>query len=220
MPDRGIANLILRLVQLFVGLIVFGASLALMVRAELGLGPWDVLHQGIAERTVLQIGWVIIAVSVAVLLLWIPLRQRPGFGTVANAIVVGLAVDATLVVLSTPRSLALRAILLVAGIVANGVATGLYIGAGLGPGPRDGLMTGLALRGYSIRWARTVIEVSVLGLGWVLGGTVGIGTILFAVTIGPLAHYFIPKLDFSSTRTGAYPAGPAPRSRSNDSPKR
>ena len=220
MLDKGIANLLLRLVQLFVGLIVFGASLALMVRAELGLGPWDVLHQGIAQRTGLQIGWVIIAVSVAVLLLWIPLRQRPGFGTVANAIVVGLAVDATLVVLSTPRSLAIRAILLVAGIVANGVATGLYIGAGLGPGPRDGLMTGLALRGYSIRWARTAIEVSVLGLGWVLGGTVGIGTILFAVTIGPLAHYFIPKLDFSSARSGANPAGPAPRSRSNDSPKR
>ena len=220
MLDKGIANLLLRLVQLFVGLIVFGASLALMVRAELGLGPWDVLHQGIAQRTGLQIGWVIIAVSVAVLLLWIPLRQRPGFGTVANAIVVGLAVDATLVVLSTPRSLALRAILLVAGIVANGVATGLYIGAGLGPGPRDGLMTGLALRGYSIRWARTAIEVSVLGLGWVLGGTVGIGTILFAVTIGPLAHYFIPKLDFSSTRSGAYPAGSAPMNRSSDSPKR
>lgn len=206
MVEGGTPNLLLRLVQLFVGLIGFGASLALMVRAELGLGPWDVFHQGIAQRTGMQIGWVIIAVSVAVLGLWIPLRQRPGFGTLANAVVVGLAVDATLMLLSTPRSLALRAVLLVAGIMANGVATGLYIGAGLGPGPRDGLMTGLALRGYTIRWARTVIEVSVLGLGWVLGGTVGIGTILFAVAIGPLAHYFIPKLSFTPTRTGRTPA--------------
>ena len=205
MLDKGIANLLLRLVQLFVGLIVFGASLALMVRAELGLGPWDVLHQGIAQRTGLQIGWVIIAVSVAVLLLWIPLRQRPGFGTVANAIVVGLAVDATLVVLSTPRSLALRVFLLVSGIVANGIATGLYIGAGLGPGPRDGLMTGLALKGLTIRRARTVIEVAVLALGWVLGGTVGIGTVLFAVAIGPLAHYFIPKLSHAHRGTDAAP---------------
>ncbi len=204
--DRGTPNLLLRLIQLFAGLIVFGASLGLMVRAELGLGPWDVFHQGIAERTGLQIGWVIIAVSVAVLALWIPLRQRPGFGTLANAVVVGLAVDATLAVLTTPRSLALRVVLLVAGIVANGVATGLYIGAGLGPGPRDGLMTGLALRGYTIRWARTVIEVSVLGLGWVLGGTVGVGTILFALAIGPLAHHFIPRLNFSPTRTGGAPA--------------
>ena len=181
-----------RLVQLYVGLILFGASMAIMLRAGLGLNSWDVLHQGISERTGLQFGWVVIAVSAVVLLLWIPLRQRPGLGTISNAIVVGLAVDAVLAVLPDISAMPIRVGALVTGIVLNGVATGLYVGANLGPGPRDGLMTGLAARGHSIRVVRTGIEVTVLAIGWVIGGTVGIGTLLYAVSIGPLAHYFIP----------------------------
>jgi uncharacterized membrane protein YczE len=183
-----------RLVNLHLGLILFGVSVALMVRAGLGLASWDVLHQGIAERTGLPIGWIVNGVGVLVLLLWIPLRQRPGIGTVANVIVVGLAADAALAVLPQPDHLGVRAALLGAGIVLNGIATGLYVGAGLGPGPRDGLMTGLAGRGHSIRLVRTAIELTVLAIGWLLGGTVGAGTVLFAVAIGPLVHYFIPRL--------------------------
>ncbi len=181
-----------RLVQLYVGLVLFGASMAIMLRAGLGLNSWDVLHQGISELTGLRFGWVVIAVSAVVLLLWIPLRQRPGLGTISNAIVVGLAVDAFLAILPHTSSMPVRVGALVTGVVLNGVATGLYVGANLGPGPRDGLMTGLAARGHSIRVVRTGIEVTVLVIGWVIGGTVGIGTVLYAVSIGPLAHYFIP----------------------------
>lgn len=181
-----------RVGQLAFGLWLFGASVALLVRADLGLDPWDVLHQGIAGQTTTSIGLVVIAVSVVVLGLWVPLRQRPGAGTVANVVLVGLFLDATLAVLPTPTDRVWRATFLVAGIVANGVATGLYIGAGLGPGPRDGLMTGLAGHGLSIRSARTAIEVTVLAGGWLLGGTVGVGTLAYALTIGPLAHGFIP----------------------------
>jgi uncharacterized membrane protein YczE len=192
--------LTLRLVNLFVGLTLFGASLALMLRSGLGLGPWDVLHQGLAERTGLPIGQVVIGVAVVVLLLWVPLRQRPGFGTVSNVIVVGLAVDATLALLPQPHPLAARLGYLILGILANAVATGLYIGAGLGPGPRDGLMTGLARRGHSIRLVRTLIELSVLAVGWLLGGTVGIGTVLYAVTIGPLVGVLLPRLTIAPCR--------------------
>ena len=135
-----------------------------------------------------------IAVGAIVLLLWLPLKQRPGLGTVSNVVVVGLAADAALSILPHPHALALRFAFLAAGILANGFATGLYIGAGLGPGPRDGLMTGLAARGRSIRVVRTSIEVSVLAVGWLLGGSVGVGTVLYALSIGPLAHFFIPKL--------------------------
>jgi uncharacterized membrane protein YczE len=180
------------LVNLYAGLALFGLSIALMVRARLGLASWDVLHQGIATRTGLRFGWVVIAVAAIVLVLWVPLRQRPGFGTLSNVVVVGLAADMALGLLPTPHHLAIRIGLLVAGIALNGVATGLYIGAGLGPGPRDGLMTGLAARGHSIRVVRTAIELTVLVGGWLLGGDVGIGTLLYAVSIGPLAHYFIP----------------------------
>jgi uncharacterized membrane protein YczE len=187
-----------RLMQLFAGLIGFGVSLSLMVKAHLGLGPWDVLHQGIARQTGLLIGWVVIGISALVLLLWVPLRERPGIGTAANAIAVGLTVNAALVTLPDPRRLTLRVLFLLVGIVANGIATGLYIGAGLGAGPRDGLMTGLARRGHSIRAARTSIELLVLGVGWMLGGTVGIGTVLYAFGIGPLAHYFIPRLTIAA----------------------
>jgi uncharacterized membrane protein YczE len=170
-----------------------------MVRAELGLASWDVLHQGLADRTGLQFGAVVIAVAALVLLLWVPLRQRPGFGTLSNVVVVGLAADAALDLVPTPHEPAIRIGLLVAGVALNGVATGLYIGAGLGPGPRDGLMTGLAARGHSIRVVRTGIELTVLVAGWLLGGSVGAGTLLYAVSIGPLAHYLIPKLTIPTT---------------------
>ena len=190
-----------RLLRLYAGLVLFGVSVALMLVSGLGLDPWDVLHQGVALRTGVRIGWVVIATSVLVLLLWIPLRQRPGIGTVSNVVVVGLVVDAALAVLPVPGALVTRIVLLVAGIVLNGVATGLYVGAGLGPGPRDGLMTGLAARGHSIRVMRTTIEVGVLAIGWLLGGTVGVGTVLYAVSIGPLAHYFIPRLSVGPTPT-------------------
>jgi uncharacterized membrane protein YczE len=192
-----------RLIQLYAGLVLFGVSMAFLIRARLGLDSWDVLHQGIARQTGLRFGWIVIAVGALVLLLWVPLHQRPGIGTVSNVIVVGLAVDAALDLMPAPQHLAVRSVFLAAGILVNGVATGLYIGAGLGPGPRDGLMTGLAARGYSIRVARTLIEVAVLALGWLLGGTVGVGTVLYALAIGPLAYYFIPRLTVRTERTEA-----------------
>jgi uncharacterized membrane protein YczE len=183
-----------RLLRLFAGLVLFGVSLALMVRADIGLGPWDVFHQGIAQRIGLSIGLVVNLTAIVVLLLWIPLRQRPGIGTVANVVVVGLVTDGTLWLLPDLDALAPRIALLVAGILANAVATGLYVGAGLGPGPRDGLMTGLAARGYSIRLVRTLIELTVLVIGALLGGSVGVGTIAYALAIGPLVGVFLPRL--------------------------
>jgi uncharacterized membrane protein YczE len=181
-----------RLIQLYAGLALYGASSALLVEAGLGLEPWNVLHQGLAELTGLTIGVVSIVVGAAVLLLWIPLRQRPGLGTVSNVFVVGIAMDGTLALLPTAHSLAVRIPLLLAGILLNGVATGLYIAARFGPGPRDGLMTGLHQRtGRSIRLMRTTVEVSVVVTGFALGGTIGVGTLLYAVSIGPLAQLFL-----------------------------
>ena len=182
-----------RLVLLTVGLVLFGISIALLVRSRLGLDSWDALHQGLAQRLGVPIGWVINGVGVLVLVAWIPLRQRPGVGTVANVVVVGLVANATLALTPDLGGLALRCATLAAAIGLNALATALYVGAGLGPGPRDGLMTGLAVRGYSVRLARTVIELSVLSIGWLLGGTVGIGTVLFAVTIGPLVQLLLPR---------------------------
>ncbi len=181
-----------RLVRLFAGLVLFGVSMAMMVQATLGVGPWDVFHQGLSLHVPFSFGAIVIAISAVVLLLWIPLRERPGIGTIANAIVIGLVVDAALLVIATPDTTAGRWGLMLSGVVLNGIATGLYIGAGLGPGPRDGLMTGLAARGRSISVVRTAIEAVVLGLGWLLGGTVGVGTIVFALGIGPLAQVFLP----------------------------
>ena len=183
-----------RLVQLHAGLLLFGLSIALLVRARLGLDSWDVLHQGLARRAGLPLGWVINGVGLLVLVAWLPLRQRPGYGTIANVVLVGLATDAALAVLPSPGHLAVRWAMLLAAIVINAVATGLYIGAGLGPGPRDGLMTGLAARGHSIRVVRTGIELTVLLTGWLLGGTVGLGTVVYALGIGPIAHVTIPRL--------------------------
>ena len=181
-----------RLTQLFAGLVLYGFSDALMLLAGLGVDPWDVFHQGLSRRFGLGVGTWAIIVGLVVLALWIPLRQRPGFGTVSNVIVVGSVIDLCLATMPAPHGLASRTVVLLAGVFLNGVATGAYIGAGLGPGPRDGLMTGLAARGHSIRVVRTALELTVLVSGWLLGGTVGIGTVVYALAIGPLAHIFIP----------------------------
>ena len=182
----------LRLVQLYGGLLLYGVSSSLLVLAGLGLDPWDVFHQGLSRTFGLAIGTWAILVGVVVLLLWIPLRQRPGIGTVSNVLLVGGTMDVVLGHVHAPHAMAARITCLVCGVFLNGVATGAYIGAGLGPGPRDGLMTGLAARGHSIRVVRTGIELIVLASGWLLGGTVGVGTVLYALAIGPLAHVFVP----------------------------
>ena len=182
----------MRLAQLYVGLVLYGISASLLVLAGLGLDPWDVFHQGLSRTFGLAIGTWAIIVGVAVLLLWIPLRQRPGIGTVSNVILVGLTMNVVLGHVHAPHALAARIACLLCGVFLNGIATGAYIGAGLGPGPRDGLMTGLAARGLSIRVVRTGLEVTVLAIGWLLGGTVGVGTVVYALSIGPLAHLFIP----------------------------
>jgi uncharacterized membrane protein YczE len=182
-----------RLVQLFVGLVAYGASLACMVRGGLGLAPWDVLHSGIARLVPLSLGQVVVCTSFAVLLLWIPLRERPGLGTVANSLVVGFSADGTLALLQQPSALALRILLTVGGVVLCAAATAMYIGSHFGRGPRDGLMTGLVRRtGLSVRVVRTGIELAVVLLGWLLGGTVGLGTVLFALAIGPLVQPLLP----------------------------
>jgi uncharacterized membrane protein YczE len=195
-----------RLIQLYIGLLLYGLSSALLVRSGLGLDPWDVFHQGLAEHLGLAIGTVVIIVGAAVLLLWIPLRQWPGLGTISNAILIGLAMNWSLELLPQGSPLGWRIIEMVAGIVLCGVATGMYIGAALGPGPRDGLMTGLVrVTGRSVRLVRTCIELTVLGTGWLLGGTVGIGTVAFALAIGPLAQLFIPIFETRYARADALP---------------
>ena len=182
-----------RLPQLFLGLALYGASLAMMVRGALGLAPWDVLHSGFILHVPMTIGQAVVLFSFLVLLLWIPLREKPGIGTVANALVVGLAADATLAVLAEPDSLALRVALMLGGIVLNALATALYIGSQFGRGPRDGLMTGLARRtGWSLRLVRTGLEVTVVVIGLLLGGALGVGTVLYALSIGPLAQHMLP----------------------------
>ena len=189
--------------QLILGLLLYGATMAVMVRSTLGLDPWDVFHQGltrlIGRWIPLSYGTVITIVSVFVLLLWIPLRQRPGVGTVANAAIIGAATDATLAVLPAPHQMAWPIAFLVLAVVGNAVAGALYLGAGLGPGPRDGLMTGLVGRGVgSVRVVRTGIELTVLLLGWLLGGLVGVGTAVYALCIGPLLQLLVPRLRVKS----------------------
>jgi len=182
-----------RLPQLYLGLALYGFSMAMMVRSGLGLSPWDVLHQGLARYLPVSYGTVTVLVGVAVLLLWVPLRLRPGLGTVSNVVVIGIAADVGLAVLITPSSLAAQVLLLVLGVVGTGLAGAVYIGSQFGTGPRDGLMTGLARRtGLSLRVVRTGIEVVVLTLGFLLGGTVGLGTVLYALAIGPLVQLFLP----------------------------
>jgi uncharacterized membrane protein YczE len=183
-----------RLLQLFTGLTMYGISLAMFIRAGLGLDPWDVFHQGVANRTGLSIGVVVIIVSFLVLLLWIPLRQWPGFGTLCNAVLVGVFADIGLALIPPVSLLAGQIGLLAGAIVLNGIASACYIGARFGPGARDGLMTGLARRtGWSVRLSRTLIEVTVLAVGWLLGGSVGVGTVVYALAIGPLVHVLLPR---------------------------
>jgi uncharacterized membrane protein YczE len=177
---------------LLIGLIGYGFSMALMIKAGLGLDPWDVFHQGLAGRTGLSFGLITAIVGVGVLLAWIPLRNRPGIGTVANVIVIAVVVDASLAVLPAPSALPIRIAMMIGSVVLNAISTVLYIGAGMGPGPRDGLMTGLVARtGISVRVVRTSIEATVLAVGWLLGGTVGVGTVVYALGIGPLVQLFV-----------------------------
>lgn len=185
-------------VQLFAGLALYGASMAMLTRAHLGLDPWDVLNEGLTKLTGLSFGTVTAIVAVLVLLLWIPLRQKPGIGTVSNIVVISVTVDAVRAVLPDQSMLVWQILMMVGGIVLNAVATAVYVGTRLGPGPRDGLMTGLHARtGWSVRLVRTGIEVVVLACGWLLGGTVGVGTVLYALSIGPLTQALLPLATWS-----------------------
>lgn len=207
-----------RVSQLLVGLWLYGTAMAMFIRAELGLDPWDVFHYGVQQHLDWSFGTIVIVVGGFVLLLWIPLRQWPGLGTVLNVFVIGIATDVMLVVLEAPEALWLRWTFLLAGIVVNGIGAAMYIGSQYGPGPRDGLMTGLARRtGLSIRLVRTSLEVSVLAIGWLLGGVVGVGTVLYALLIGPAVQAFLPMLTVrlsAPSRTGTQalpePVGQAP----------
>lgn len=186
--------MIRRLIQLFAGLALYGFSVSVMLEAGLGLEPWGVLNEGVTGKTPLSFGLVVCLIGALVLLLWIPLRQKPGVGTIANVIVIGLAVDATAPLIPDIDGYPLRVLFLVVGVLMNGLAGGLYIGAGLGPGPRDGLMTGLARRtGWPLRRVRTGIELTVLAAGVMLGGTVGVGTVVYALAIGPLVQAFLRR---------------------------
>lgn len=182
-----------RLVQLVAGLWLYGATMALLVESGLGLDPWDVFHEGLTHHVPLTFGQVVIAVGALLLLLWIPLRQRPGIGTVLNVLLIGIAVDVTLALLPTPDALGTQVVFLVLGVVGNGLAGALYIGADLGTGPRDGIWTGIVRRtGRSVRLVRTSLEVTVLVTGFLLGGTVGVGTVLYALAIGPVVQAALP----------------------------
>lgn len=196
-----------RLLQLYVGLLAYGLSMALMLRSELGNMPWDVLHEGLADASGLSIGLVTVVVGLAILLGWIPLRERPGLGTISNVVVIGVAVDLGLALVPVPDALAGRGALAVAGLLLNAVATAAYIGVRLGSGPRDGLMTGLVRRtGGSVRVVRTAIEVAVVVTGVLLGGTLGVVTVLYALTIGPLVHALLPRLTVPADAPAARPA--------------
>jgi uncharacterized membrane protein YczE len=199
-----------RLIQLFTGLAMYGISLAMFIRAGLGLDPWDVFHQGLANRTGMSIGLVVIIVSFLVLLLWIPLRQWPGFGTLCNAILVGVFADIGLALIPAVSQLFGQVSMLGGAVLLNGIASACYIGARFGPGARDGLMTGLARRtGWSVRLSRTLIEVTVLAIGWVLGGSVGVGTVVYALAIGPLVQLLLPRFMVPAALPEAAGAAPA-----------
>jgi uncharacterized membrane protein YczE len=191
-----------RLAQLYAGLLLYGFSIALMVRSDLGLAPWDVLHSGLTKWFPIDIGEALVIVSFLVMVAWVPLREMPGIGTISNAILIGLSTDVFLAVMSVPHGLAPRATLLVAGVVLQGVATAAYIGAQLGRGPRDGLMTGLARRtGRSLRLVRTLMELTLVAIGLLLGGVAGLGTIVYALAIGPLSQALLPSLIVSTGPT-------------------
>ncbi|WP_018534890.1 YczE/YyaS/YitT family protein [Streptomyces sp. HmicA12] len=196
-----------RLPQLVAGLFLYGFSLALMVRAGLGLAPWSVLNEGLAHRTALSFGTLTNLIGAAVLLLWIPLRQRPTLGTFANILTVGWSSDLALWLLPADPALPARIALLATGILLNGLSIAVYVGARCGPGPRDGLMTGLtATTGRSVRTVRTALEIVVLTAGWLLGGSVGVGTVLYAVSVGPVTQYCMPRFTYRAGRDGAVAA--------------
>ena len=201
-----------RMVQLVIGLWLYGATMALLVESGLGLDPWDVFHEGLTHHLPLTFGQVVILVGAVLLLLWVPLRQRPGIGTVLNVVLIGIAVDVTLALLPTPDALGVQVGFLLVGVVGNGIAGALYIGADLGTGPRDGLWTGIVRRtGRSVRLVRTSLEVTVLVVGFVLGGTVGVGTVLYALAIGPVVQLFLPLTQVRRLeRPGASAPGPEP----------
>lgn len=201
-----------RMVQLVIGLWLYGVTMALLVESGLGLDPWDVFHEGLTHHLPLTFGQVVILVGAVLLLLWVPLRQRPGIGTVLNVVLIGIAVDVTLALLPTPDALGVQVGFLLVGVVGNGIAGALYIGADLGTGPRDGLWTGIVRRtGRSVRLVRTSLEVTVLVVGFVLGGTVGVGTVLYALAIGPVVQLFLPLTQVRRPeRPGASAPGPEP----------
>jgi uncharacterized membrane protein YczE len=196
---------------LLLGLVLFGLALAALVKADLGLDPWNVLTQGVSRHAGLSLGALTVIISLLLLALWIPLGQRPGVGTIANALVVGPVLDFGLAEIPAPHGLAGRVTYMVAAIVGTAIATGLYVGAGWGPGPRDGLMTGLAAKGVPIAWGRAGIEITVLLIGWYLGGTVGVATVLFALAIGPLVKVALARLALPGAVPAPVQAGTAPR---------
>ena len=196
-----------RFTQLQLGLLLYGLSIALMVRSGLGMNPWGVFHQGLSGVTGISLGMVVNGVGALVLLVWIPLRQWPGIGTLSNVLVIGVAADAALWLLPPVEGLLLRSVFLIVAIVLNGVATGAYIGAGLGAGPRDGLTTGVVrLTRWEVRWVRMGIEAVVLALGWMLGGAVGVGTILYTLSTGPLMQIFLPMFTLRAAEPAVTPA--------------
>ncbi len=198
-PVSGL-NLRRRLIQLNIGLVLFGVGIALMLQSDQGLPPWDVLHQGLATQFGLTVGIWSIIVSVVVLAAWIPLRERYGVGTVLNAIIIGVVIDLAALIVPTPEHLAWQLTMNLAGILLIGLASGMYIGANLGPGPRDGLMTAISRRGPSIRATRWGIEVVVLIAGILMGGTFGVGTVAFALFIGPIVQFFLPRWSIDTGR--------------------
>ncbi|GEP46516.1 hypothetical protein FVP74_05105 [Microbacterium saccharophilum] len=198
-----------RVVQLLIGLVLYGAGCAVMVQAGIGLDPWTVFAQGVSRQTGIGIGWVTNLLGFLILLLWIPLRQKPGIGTIANILIVGTSMQATLGIVPPITGWLAQGVVFLGGVVLVALASGLYIGANFGPGPRDGLMTGINARfGWPIWAARLAVEATVLLAGWLLGGTVGLGTVLFAVLIGPLVHIALPPFDHRRRATPA-PATPA-----------
>ena len=204
-PHTGPLGVLQVMPRLLVGLTLCSTGIAMLVRAELGLGPWDVLHQGLSIAAGMSIGRATILTGVVVLLLWLPLRQRPGLGTVMNVVWIGASLDVLLSLTTVPASVALRWLLLATGPAVFGIGVAVYIGAGVGTGPRDGVMTGLEQLGVPVALARTGIEVAALALGWILGGTVGFGTIYFAFTVGPIVHVTLPRLRAPWFPPGAHP---------------